>query len=199
MVGPGIPDQGVAKGRADDVLDAQERIACSHAAAAGAVDQIDDHGTVGCGEGHRVDAGATDETVGAQAAIEQVVAAAPVEYVVAVAADQRVIAGSASQAIIACGARKQIVKARADNGFETGKHVARRVAATGRAGRKVNGDGAARCRIVERVEPGAAGQDVRSATTGYGVVAGAAIDRIGARVTAQEIVKGRAGHALDGG
>ena len=207
--------QAVVKGRSDQVLDVDQHIALGIAAMAdraiqphrhcrrraAVIDRVEARSAI-----QRVGPRAADQHVIAFAADQAVVAGAAIQRVVARAAQQRVIAAIAHDMVIAGPAIEQfgivhaadrVVVGRSDDMFDVGYPVTLGIAAVARAAIQRDLDPVARCRIADRVEPGAAIQRVRARAADQRVVAVAAHQHIVAAAAGQAVIIGRSDHALD--
>ncbi len=169
----------VIEGRADHALDAREGVAGRVAAGGRAVVKIDGHARAGARVGRHVVTRAADERVRAAAAFERVVAVAAVE---------RVDAGVAGEAVARRGA---------DHVLEIRQRVAFSVAADLRERGEGHRDPGARTRIAHRVDPRAAVERVRPGAAGDQVGAEAARQAVRIGVAREGVVVIRADEVLN--
>ncbi len=217
-IGVGVAIKMVGEGGAGDVLDRLQRVARGIAAGSGAGREIDRDGRGGEAVIGGIGADPAIERIGPGAAVEPVVALAPVDLVVAGIAGELVRARAGIDEVVAPAGRQDVVAIPAPE-LVVGRiacevvveiaavelldariGVALGIAADpGGAGFEVDRHGGRRAEIVheiaavppvERVGPGAAGEDIVAVITVEGVVAVSTDDRVLVRAAGEDVVAG---------
>ena len=175
---PGGAVQLIVMRAAGDVLDAGQCVTLGFTTAPALAVEPHRHARSRLGVSGRIDATATGKMVGAAAAFE---------YIVATTAIELVIEGVAAQDVVARAA---------NNAFDAVECVAGGIAAAGTATGQVDRDRAA-AGVAGRIVAQSAAQRVATVATQQHIVAGAAVEDIGAAVAGQLVVEIAAGQVFN--
>ena len=186
-------DEHVVIGRADQVLDVDERVALRIAARTGPAGDrpADIDGEVGC----QID----DDARCRRRIVRRIVAGAAVQRIGAAETGQHVVARAALQHVGVGVTRQRIVEGGTGQVLEIGQRVALRVSGGAGTGRQADDDGSGRSGIAGGIVARAAVQHVRARAAFDRVVTRAARQHVGIAVAGQRVVIARAGDALDRG
>ena len=195
-----VAREGVTESRAQDLLEARDRVALRVSAGHHAGGQVDRDPGVRPLVGEAVGAGTPNQAVGARTAFDGVVPAAGVDGVCARPPTEPVVASGSDQAVVEARAEDFLeVGLEAARGVRIGQHIPLRMAAGHHAGGQIDRDPGIRPLVREAVRAGTPSQAVGARTAFDGVVPVSAEQRVGVAAPHQVVAVGRAEDFLEVG